>query len=871
MQKLYRPNASLFLTFYCVLAWASTTQASDAPARLGNDVRPTFQTIDLTIDPRQSDYSGSVRIDLQVREATDLLRFHSRDHELVSLGLTRENGDEVAIMHELEDEDVIAVKSEDPLAVGAYELKVEFKATFSTQIAGLFRTENEAGAYVHTIFQPVDARRAFPCWDEPAWKIPFQVSLRVPADFMAISNTPEEKATSADGWRTVVFRKTPPLPSYDVAVAVGPFETVPITGLSVPGRVITAPGRAHQAAVAATMTPPILRALEEYFGTPHPYAKLDLLAAVGFPEGAFEAPGAVLFGESLLLLDSAAASTSQRQRLVEHLGHEIAHMWFGNLVTLKLWDDIWLNESFATWMGTKIAHQVFPELGIDARHLRAVGRALDLDAQAGTPPIRYEFAAPEEAFSANAFLTYNKGSQVLSMFENWVGEKPFRRAINAYLKEHAGGSASAEDFLRALDKSTGKDVSTAFKTFLDQSGFPLIEVTFAEHQLVLRQERFRNHGAPADTTAAASQLWQIPVTLEIHDGKGSHTRTFLLEKASQQIELPMAPEWILPNADGSAYYRWSLPAGGLERLAGEDLTSLERLGLVANAGALLQAGRLTGDAHMELLTLLAADPGPALLNALIDAHEIVETTFVTEGLREPYAAYLRQTLGPSLERLGLVPKKDEEGAAREVRNRLYYLLGKAGHDIALRRHARQVVDAFLAGKPVRPELLAPSLKLAALEGDAELFKKYRARFKTADPMHRRGLVEGMVTFPNDPSRKLLLNEFLTGEMGLNEFFSLTFHLGSDDSTAPFMFQWLRENYTTLQESLPPFAIPLLPRISAGRCSTEHLVAVEVFFGQPVHRFGGTEAQMAQEAGRVRDCANLREREGATVARYLARN
>lgn len=867
MQNSPRMTASLLLTLLCALTWVSPTLAGDGSSRLGEDVRPTFEAIHLTVDPRQSDYSGSVHIELMVSKMTNRLRFHSRDHRLARVVLAKESGDEVTITHELEGEDVIVVHSEEPLAVGRYDLEIDFEAAFSTQIAGLFRSEDDAGAYVHTIFQPVDARRAFPCWDEPAFKIPFRVTLTVPADLIAISNTPEEKTTSTEGWRTVVFRKTPALPSYDVAVAVGPFETVSIAGLSVPGRVIVPPGRTHLAATAAAMTPPILRALEEYFGTPHPYAKLDLLAAVGFPEGAFEAPGAVLFGESLLLLDSAAASTTQRQRLVEHLGHEIAHMWFGNLVTLEWWDDIWLNESFATWMGAKIAHQVFPELGIDARHLRQVSRALDLDAQAGTTPIRHEFATPEEAFSANAFLTYSKGSQVLRQFEGWVGEKRFRRAVNTYLQEYAGGNAAAEDFLGTLDQSTEKNFSAPFKTFLDQPGFPLVHVSFEENELVLRQERFRNQGA----VGAANQLWQIPVRLKIDDGKGQHSETFLLTKSSQRFELPTKPKWILPNAGGGGYYRWSLPKGQLERLAGEDLTALERLGLVANAGALLRAGQITGDAYLALLTQLAVDPSPPLLNALIDAHGTVQTTFITEDLEDTYATYLRRTLGPSLKHLGLESRDGENGAVGEVRSRLYYLLGKAGQDSDLRRHARQVVNAFLAGKAIQPELLSPALQLAALEDDAELFEKYSSRFKTAEPMHRRGLVEGMATFPHDASRKRLLNGFLTGEMGLNEFFSLAFSLGSEDATAPLVLRWLKENYTALVERLPPFALPLLPSISAGACSSEHLAAVETFFLQPQHRFGGTDAQVAQVAGKVRDCAGLRRREGPAVARYLAQS
>ena len=843
--------------------------ADESPARLGKNVTPVFQAIHLSTDPSQSGYDGSVRIELQVREATRSFRFHSRGHELQRVALRRAEG-EVPVEYERLGEDLVIVRSERELAAGRYDLEVDFKAEYSTRISGLFRTEDDAGAYLHTIFQPIDARRAFPCWDEPSFKIPFQVTLTLPEDLMAVSNTSEEKRATANGLQTVVFRKTPPMPTYDVAIAVGPFETVPIKGLSVPGRIVTAPGRSRLAGTAAAMTPRVLEALETYFDSPHPYEKLDLLAAVGFPEGAFEAPGAVLFGESLLLVDPETAPISQHQSLLEHLAHEVAHMWFGNYVTLAWWDDIWLNESFATWMGSKIAHQIDPELGIDSRSLSTVHRALHLDAQAGTAPIRRDFADAQEAFTVSSLVTYFKGSRVLSMFERWIGPEPFRKAVNDYLKEYAWGNATSEEFLAALDKSTGRNLSPAFKTFIDQPGFPLVEVEFRDGRVYLSQERFLNYGS----APALKPTWKIPVTLKFDDGEGVRTETFLLEEPRQSFEWTAAPQWILPNADAGAYYRWSLPPKRLRALVGEELTPLEKLDLIANAGALLSSGHLGGGGYLELLHAateneLAGDPDPAVLSALVTAFDTVATNFITDETEQAYASFLRQTLGPALELLGLEARAGEAGPVASIRGRLYLLLGETGRDRDVRRHARRMSEDFFEGRSVAPELLGASLKLAALDGGPELFEHYAESLARAEPMARGKIVQGMAHFPEEELRTRPLDEFLAGKLGLNEFFAVAFTLGRGDS-AVVVFRWIRDHYEALSSKLPPFAMPYLADIAGGECSVEHLEKVESFFEDPRHRVDATAAQLAQVGEKVRGCADLRRREGEAVLRALAR-
>src|SRR5439155_17675029 len=348
------------------------------------------------------------------------------------------------------------------------------------------------------LFEATEARCAFPCWDEPEFKIPFQVTLVVPEAHLAIGNTPVETDTVADGQRTVVFERTPPLPAYLLAIATGPLETVPIEGMRVPGRIVTIKGASGVAREAARVTPPLVAALEKYFGLPYPYRKLDLLAVPEFWPGAMENAGAIAFADRILLIDPRAASAGQKRTLVAVDAHELAHMWFGDLVTMKWWDDLWLNESFASWMGDKITQEVAPEYEMPLAEVEETQRAMLRDAQRSTRPIRAPIDVFDNIDEAFDELTYDKGQAVLTMFEAWLGPETFRKGVVAYLKAHAWGSATASDLWASLSKTAGRDVAGPMSTFLDQPGVPLVKVDLLPGGKVrLSQERFLNEGAAA--------------------------------------------------------------------------------------------------------------------------------------------------------------------------------------------------------------------------------------------------------------------------------------------------------------------------------------------------------------------------------------
>ncbi|HEY6866799.1 MAG TPA: M1 family metallopeptidase, partial [Candidatus Eisenbacteria bacterium] len=359
-----------------------------APPRLAHDAVPTREEVELALDPDSTSYRGRVAIALDVKAATREIRFHARGTEIDSVALRRA-GRAIAIAAvERLAPDQTRLRLGQPLTPGPCDLAITFHKPYNTRAVSLYRVVTGGRSYLFTQFEDTEAREAFPCWDEPEFKIPWRVTLTVPAGDLAVSNTPVERESPAGRVKQVRFAETKPLPSYLIAIAVGPFESVPITGLGMPGRVITVQGAAGMAAEAVRVTPGIIRSLERYFGRPYPYEKLDLIAAPEFLYGAMENAGAVVFADRRLLIDPRAASPEQREMLTGVVAHELAHMWFGDLVTMKWWDDLWLNESFASWMATKVVDDVNPDVHSGTTRLLTVQRAFATDSRLSTRAMR---------------------------------------------------------------------------------------------------------------------------------------------------------------------------------------------------------------------------------------------------------------------------------------------------------------------------------------------------------------------------------------------------------------------------------------------------------------------------------------------------
>ena len=495
--------------------------------RLPDIATPRRYEIELTVDPDLERFTGEVKIELEMKRESSLIWLNAEQLQISSAVLVADKRSYPA-RAELVGNDFVALHFAEPLPMGAAIVTLKYSGKLAgNETEGIFRQKEGGDWYALTQFEAISARRAFPCFDEPHWKTPWQLALTVkPGDF-AFSNTPvlEERAT-ADGMKRVLFAETAPLPTYLVAFGVGPFDVLDggVAGMrTTPLRYITPKGRAHEARYAKQATPKMLEALEKYFGIPYPYQKLDSMVVpvtVGF--GAMENVGLITYSSRLLLATPEHETDQFKQDYLAVGTHEIAHQWFGDLVTAAWWDDIWLNESFATWLSDKVVDQLHPEWQWSVAKVQGRRRAMDTDRLKSTRTVRQEVKSRDDLGNAFDRITYDKGGAVLTMYESWLGETAFRDGVRRYLKQHEWGNATAQDFFAALAVADPQ-VAEGFASFVGQPGLPLVDFELdcstRRPAVVLRQQRFLP--ARPDTLPAGAQRWAVPACLR-YDGQAGN-------------------------------------------------------------------------------------------------------------------------------------------------------------------------------------------------------------------------------------------------------------------------------------------------------------------------------------------------------------
>ncbi len=842
-------------------------RAEEAPdVRLGDDVRPTFQSIRLHLDADRRTYAGSTHTELTVARATTVVRLHF-DGQAMTRVVLRQGADTVHVEVGRGTRGLVTLTTARPLATGPASLDVDFTNAYGTRAVGLYRVSTGGHAYLFTQFESDDARRAFPCWDEPCFKFPYQVTLEVPVAHEAITNTPIERQTVAGGWKTIVFAKTPPLPSYLLAIATGPLELTPVPGMRFPTRVVTVQGQRRLTARTCEVVPRLVAGLERWFGMPYPYAKLDLVAIPEFAYGAMENAGAITFRDDILLLDPATMTVDQQERNASVTCHELAHMWFGDLVTMAWWDDLWLNESFADWMAAKVTDELYPEYKDGLGDLQSIQRVMRSDILPSTMAIRARTTSSAAGLQ-NVGLVYSKGNAVLSTFENYLGPETFQRGVRAYLKAHAWGNATAADLWKALDEASGQDVSTAMATYTDQPGVPLLRVVPVDGGVRITQSRCSPWGVSQPPVR-----WRIPVALRWSDGRTVRTQRVMLTEESQLVPLDGRPVWVMPNAGGRGYFAWSASGPMIDSLAAHaqaDLDAWERVSFLGDLDVLLEAGEVHGDSYLRSLAAFGADPEPAVVSSLLGSLAEVRQAFVPDSAKAAYAPWVRQVLAPALARFGWERRPGEDEAIGTMRGQLLETLARQGEDPRVDAFAREAASRYLAdSSAVDPGVVDVVLGVAARHGDATLFAEYQHRFEAATvPQMRRRYLAALAAFDDSVLQVRALDYSLSDAVlpteGMNV---LRGFANRDEADGARLFRWMLANYGRIAPRIPPPALRFMPMMGSG-CSEERLQATRAFFGDPAHTVPGLEQTLEHVADTVHGCISLREREGAAVWNYL---
>jgi cytosol alanyl aminopeptidase len=865
MTALFNPNALR----WCLAFVASTSMslpAANDEFRMEKLARPIEQSIWLKLDPAQDSFEGRVTIELELLKAGKQIQFSGRDYTIGSATVT--GAADCALTTAIGVQGVVTGTCAEELPAGRYTLSIAYQAPYNRQSAGLYKTIAGGDPYLFTQFEMSDARRAFPVFDEPEYKIPFTVTISVPDGLKVYANTPETAQNSKEGWTTREFAPTPPIPSYLLALAVGPLEEIPVTGLSVPGRIITVRGKSGQAAYAAEQMPRILAALETWFGRPYPYAKLDSVAVPEFSFGAMENVGLITYREELLLLDAEHASLEQKRSSLTVIAHEIAHQWYGNLVTMRWWDDLWLNEAFATWMGEKIIADLHPEL--DLHLVLQQNNAMPIDALVTTRPIRKPIRSEADIFDGFG-LAYSKGGAVLGMVEQWIGADNFRDGVRAYLKAHEFGTAEASDLWSALGKAADKDVAAVLQGFLKQSSFPLLDVELAGTSLTISQRRFLYPGAQA-----AEQVWTVPVNVSYGEGQRRRDITVVLDKPSATIELEFEPAWIYPDTDGKGYYRFALSddllAQSLPHFNAQTLSVRERLAFIAGSNALFLADTLETSAYLRIIASFLDDPHPRPVSVALWYLDEMRKPLVGKSVESDWARYLKATTQPAVRRHGLVSRPDDAAGVNLLRSRLIRLGGLQGGDEEPITESRRLAELFLTDPGQSDSgLIGAHLAVAAFHGDEALHAKMVALFEsTTKPDVRSHLLQALAMSGAPMQQSAVLDYLLTDHITASDAADVMEGLLYTEERAVRTRTWVYENYDVLTSKMPPFIVPLMPQLLGDGCEIAVLKSAQDFF-QP--RLAATPAYartLEKTAESVQQCADLRARESEAFAAFIKR-
>jgi alanyl aminopeptidase len=871
--------------------------APEAPPalRLPADVHPTAEQIELTVDPAQERFAGSVEIAVTLDRARGVLWMHGEGLHVTRATVTPEGGPDVeASWAPRGPRGMAALTLAHVIPLGRAKIRIAFDAPFGTALDGLYKTKQGGVPYAFTQFEAIEARTAFPCFDEPAFKLPWDVTLVVPRDAQAIANTREidRKAEGPDRVR-VHFAPTLPLPSYLLAFAVGPLDVVQAPDVPsnavrrrpLPLRGVTARGRGKEIAYALAHTGEILATLETYFGIEYPYDKLDILA-VPDKGGAMENPGAVTFGEWLVLMDDKTVSLAQRRSYADVMAHELAHQWFGDLVTMQWWDDTWLNEAFATWIGSKAADAWDPRTHAEMNQLARALQAMHGDGAVSARAVRQPIASPDDIANAFDSITYEKGGAVIRMFERWVGAEAFQRGVRDHLARHRFGSATADDFLAAVSRAAGKDVKTPFQTFLDQPGVPFVESELrcdGAPRIHLTQSRY----LPVGSGGNPDPLWQIPVCARVGGVRkeSKETREACTLLTTREGELPLGkagdacPSWVMPNADANGYYRFGMSSADRVKLRQADpgaLTTRDRVAVGDALGAGFSRASLSFKDVMDLAVPFARDTHPEVVR--IAQAPVWRARYWMEGdaLAPAVEAYARQLMQPAFASLGWTRRPTDDDDRVALRAEVISFLGLAGRDMNVRGEARRRAAAFLGAKdgPLHPEAIDKDLTLVVLHLagiDAEAAEWARARAvleKTEDEDVRNQLLVflGAAQRPElaTKARELALDPVLR----VTEVPDALFNELETNETREATWRWLKEHIEPLLERIARRNGSMLVHTAGAFCDDAHAADVEAFFTPRLAGMDGGPRVLAETLEGIRLCAALRKAQEPAVRRFF---
>ena len=848
------------------------------PYRLPRDVLPARYDIVIEPDLDAARFVGEVMISATVQEPVDSVTLNAAELECSSATLRQGSRVIEATVSFDPDTERMTLRPSDGsrLDQGDIQIVCAFAGVLNDQLRGFYRSTfvDEAGetrTIATTQFESTNARRAFPCFDEPDLKAVFGVTMIVPADLMAVScGEVVSSEILADGRRRDTFADTMLMSTYLMAFIVGDLEaTEPVDVGGVPLRIVHVRGKSDLTDFGLEAGAFALAWLVDYYGIEYPGTKVDLIAVPDFAFGAMENMGAITFRETLLLADPQKATTAELLRIVDVVAHELAHMWFGNLVTMDWWNGIWLKEAFATFMQVATTDAFRPEWKRWDEFSIERGAAFDVDALSTTRPVEYEVVSPADAEGMYDVLTYEKGAAVVRMLEQYLGEDRFAAGVQHYLERHSYANTTTTDLWDALESSSGEPVRSVMDGWIFAGGYPILTVERHSDGLTIAQQRFVYGTNPESAEGSASGtgvLWSVPVMVRAHLDDGTTVeRRLLLSDVSTTVSLGAGVSWAVVNSGGHGYYRVRYGddlLGAVARQALEVLDPIERYGLVDDTYAAVVAGDASAAEFIELVTDLGLETDLHVWQRMIWGLKGLHAIAEPPG-RAALEVLIRDVATTALGVLGFDSQPGEPDLDRELRGVLFEAAGGRGRDELVRTRARELFEASIDGTAaIEPNLAAAAIQVAAAAGDQADYEQMADLSRAADtPQSELRYLQALLLFSQRDLFTRTLELFATEVRTQNAPYLLGAAMTHLD-WGPVAWEFIRDQWDELTSRFPQNSISRMVGGIRGLHTRELATEVEAFFAE--HEVPQGALTVAQHIEKMWVNVRLRERESARI-------
>jgi aminopeptidase N/puromycin-sensitive aminopeptidase len=836
---------------------------------LPNSVLPDHYQLGLDIDIQGRTFSGEETIHVRTTQPVSEVILNSLDLEIASAEVTAGTSRQRADVTQDKTAETIRLLVPTAVPAGDAELHLKFSGRLAYGLRGLYLSRTPRRSYAVTQFEGTYARMMFPSFDEPAFKATFDLSVVIDAGDTAISNGRIVRDEALGTRHRLTFSTSPRMSTYLLALAVGDWQCTGRTVSEVPIRVCAIPEKKSITAFPLQAAARSLEFYNRWYGIKYPFGKLDMLAIPDYEWGGMENTAAIFYRDTALLLDEEQAPVSSKRGRATLVAHEIAHQWFGDLVTPAWWDDIWLNEGFATWMARRPVEDWHPEWLLDEDATASAQSILAVDSLASARAIHGDPRTSSDIKEMFDGITYQKGAAVLRMLEAYVGPEVFRRGVNQYLEDHAFGNASSSDFWKAMSRVSGKPVDKIMQAFVMQPGAPLIRVTEScQHEstrMNLQQQRFylSSQGPPADS----HPLWQIPICVQAEPGK--LPACTVLADQSQDINVPACPAWIFANPGGKGYYRTLYEPQTLQKIAlaaEKSLTPEERITFLEDAWAMTRAGRYPVETFMTVAEALRGDHNLRIVDLLADHLESL-AALVPEGKQSTYKQFLRKQFEPLAQELGwnAIPGEDEDSDA--LRARVLEILGKAG-DPAATQLAQKIVASYLRQPGTTdPALTGPAFEVIAAHGGPALYDKLSSGLSPAAPYDEYYvLLYAMAKFPEPALVQRNLDLVSQGKLRQQDyarFFSVLLEKPASQNAT---WSYMKAHWSDLAEKVTSFGGRGAVTALENFCSSEQRDNIKQFFA--AHPAPGAERAVRRSLEQISSCLAFRDLQQQNMAVWL---